>query len=107
MSIMRLEDSDRSFVARGHGQKRKLECDDGSQKRDVTDDTNSEDDVTWYPGDGICPPTSQFIYCCQKKIDIWKKAASTQIKGSDSFFFYIKPFLGLVEHILHSFAAHQ
>ncbi|KAJ5950322.1 uncharacterized protein N7479_008735 [Penicillium vulpinum] len=41
-----------------------------------TSNSQNSDDKDWYPGDGICPPESQFHSCRQASLDSWSEAAS-------------------------------
>ncbi|GLA50911.1 hypothetical protein AnigIFM63604_007235 [Aspergillus niger] len=37
----------------------------------------SDTEKTWFPGDGICPPTSEFLACCRASYQLWAHAASS------------------------------
>ncbi|KAE8331401.1 hypothetical protein BDV39DRAFT_189813 [Aspergillus sergii] len=39
---------------------------------DDSDESSSEYDITWSPGDGVCSTIVEFNYCCQSKTDDWK-----------------------------------
>ncbi|PLB50915.1 hypothetical protein P170DRAFT_493067 [Aspergillus steynii IBT 23096] len=45
---------------------------------DNSDESESDVAITWYPGDGICPPTARFNDCCQSKYIEWKEAFGHQ-----------------------------
>lgn len=60
-----------------------------------SDDTQSDGDVTWSPGDGIRPATAQFNYCCQSKFDVWQRASTMRFEDYGSLIFYTRAFLDL------------
>lgn len=64
-----------------------------------SDETESDSDITWSPGDGICPTTAQFNHCCKSKLDDWTSATSLYHADSDTFQFYVKTLLDLVKDI--------
>ncbi|PYI21877.1 hypothetical protein BO99DRAFT_327433 [Aspergillus violaceofuscus CBS 115571] len=66
---------------------------------DACDESNSDSDVTWFPGDGVCPTTTQFNHCCQSKIDNWINAASARLEGTESLDYYISAFLNLLKDV--------
>ncbi|BAE54614.1 unnamed protein product [Aspergillus oryzae RIB40] len=66
---------------------------------DDNDECSSEYDITWSPGDGVCPTTAEFNHCCQSKTDDWENAALTHLEGTESFQYYLSAFLGLFENI--------
>lgn len=70
-----------------------------------SDETESDIDITWSPGDGICPTTAQFNHCCKSKLDDRTNAALIYPEGSESFQFYIKPFFDLLRDVLPFFRA--
>ncbi|KAL3254696.1 hypothetical protein ABHI18_008776 [Aspergillus niger] len=37
----------------------------------------SDIEKTWFPGDGICPPTSEFLACCRAGYQFWAHATSS------------------------------
>jgi hypothetical protein len=43
---------------------------------DCSDESDSDVDVTWAPGDGVCPSTADFNHCWQSKRDEWGQASS-------------------------------
>ncbi|PIG88745.1 hypothetical protein AARAC_000503 [Aspergillus arachidicola] len=66
---------------------------------DDSDESSSEYDITWSPGDGVCPTTVEFNHCCQSKTDDWKNAAASHLEGTECFQYYLSAFLGLFENI--------
>lgn len=66
---------------------------------DYSDETGSDFDVTWSPGDGVCPSTAQFNDCFQSKLDDWRCASSTSLEDSNPFPFYINAFLDLLKKV--------
>lgn len=68
-------------------------------RSDYSDESDSEIDVTWSPGDGICPSTAEFHHCCQSKFDEWKHATSMPLNHTLSFPFYLDAFLSLLKHV--------
>ncbi|PYH95906.1 hypothetical protein BO71DRAFT_322170 [Aspergillus ellipticus CBS 707.79] len=66
---------------------------------DGSDDSQGDSDLTWSPGDGVCPSTAQFNHCYQSKFNQWTNAASTQIQGSESFHYYLQAFLNLLKDV--------
>lgn len=63
--------------------------------------TSDEVDGAWFPGDGVCPPTSQFNQVYRTAYDAWTSAASrfTQTSGFDLF--RVDSFLGLLQNVPH------
>lgn len=55
--------------------------------QDCSDETNSDADVTWSPGDG------EFNHCCQSKYDDWSHASNRE--GFNTLQFYLDAFLDL------------
>ncbi|PYI34237.1 hypothetical protein BP00DRAFT_484797 [Aspergillus indologenus CBS 114.80] len=70
-----------------------------SYQFDACDESSSDSDVTWFPGDGVCPTTTQFNHCCQSKIDNWINAASARLEGTESLNYYISAFLNLLKDV--------
>ena len=66
---------------------------------DNSDETESDFDVTWFPGDGICPSTAQSSLCCQSKLIEWKHASSGHSKGFDTGQFYMNTFLSILKEV--------
>lgn len=66
---------------------------------DYSDDSDSDADVTWSPGDGVCPSKAQFNDCFQSKFDDWKCASSAHMEGSNTFPFYMNAFLNLLKNV--------
>ncbi|PYI01999.1 hypothetical protein BO78DRAFT_464235 [Aspergillus sclerotiicarbonarius CBS 121057] len=66
---------------------------------DDSDGSDSDDDLTWAPGDGVCPPTAQFNPCCQAKFDYWRTAASMHPPGSGSYRYYVQDCLDLLKDV--------
>ncbi|KAE8151315.1 hypothetical protein BDV25DRAFT_128842 [Aspergillus avenaceus] len=64
-----------------------------------SDESSSDDDVTWSPGDGVCPTTAQFNHCCQSKIDDWRNAANTHRGETTSLEYHLTSFLGLLKDV--------
>ena len=90
-----------------------LSSSDRSQHRNVpsaeythdsedSDDTQSDGDITWSPGDGICPTTVQFNCCCDSKFDEWKKATSMDPEQHDTLILYTRAFLDLLKDVIMS-----
>ncbi|KAF7155484.1 hypothetical protein CNMCM6106_004630 [Aspergillus hiratsukae] len=61
--------------------------------------SDEEGDKGWYPGDGVCPPTSQFIACYRASHEIWSHAASTHLEDPKSIHFYLEAFLNLLSNV--------
>lgn len=70
-----------------------------AQDSEDSDDTQSDGDITWSPGDGICPTTAQFNCCCQSKFDEWKRATSLHLEDHDSLILYTRAFLDLLKDV--------
>ncbi|KAE8373038.1 hypothetical protein BDV26DRAFT_301345 [Aspergillus bertholletiae] len=66
---------------------------------DDSDESSSDGHVDWSPGDGVCPTTAQFNYCCQSKIDDWKNTASTHLADPKMLHDYLTAFLSLFEDV--------
>ncbi|KAE8368153.1 hypothetical protein BDV27DRAFT_168509 [Aspergillus caelatus] len=66
---------------------------------DSSDKSSSECDITWSPGDGVCPTRADFNHCCQLKVEDWKNTALTYLEGTESFQYYLEAFLGLLENV--------
>ncbi|RAH72565.1 uncharacterized protein BO66DRAFT_26040 [Aspergillus aculeatinus CBS 121060] len=66
---------------------------------DDSDESSNDSDVTWSPGDGVCPTAAHFNHCCQSKIDDWQNAASTRLEGTESLHYYITAFLNLLKDV--------
>lgn len=64
-----------------------------------SDDTQSNGDITWSPGDGICPTTVQFNCCCDSKFNEWKKVTSMNPEQYDTLILYTRAFLDLLKDI--------
>ena len=64
-----------------------------------SDDTQSDGDITWSPGDGICPTTAQFNCCCDSKFDEWKKATFMDTEQYDTLILYTRAFLDLLKDV--------
>lgn len=64
-----------------------------------SDDTQSDDDITWSPGDGVCPTTAHFNDCCETKFNEWKAAASMGLKHHGTLFRYERAFLDLLKDV--------
>ncbi|KAB8259396.1 hypothetical protein BDV32DRAFT_159308 [Aspergillus pseudonomiae] len=72
---------------------------DYTPQPDDSDESSSNEDITWFPGDGVCPTTAEFNHWCQSKFDEWKNAAVTHQQGTESFQHYLTAFLGLLDNI--------
>ncbi|RAL04240.1 uncharacterized protein BO80DRAFT_400647 [Aspergillus ibericus CBS 121593] len=86
-------------------QERRIADTELAYQSDDSDESDSANNVTWAPGDGICPSTAQFNRCCEAKFDQWSTAASTPPPGSESSQYYIQSFLDLLQDVpsfLHS-----
>lgn len=68
------------------------------QQSDIGDETQSDEDEEWYPGDGICPSTPQFNICYKAHFNNWRMADLTRPESSRSISFYIEAFLNLVKN---------
>ncbi|RAH48639.1 uncharacterized protein BO95DRAFT_471552 [Aspergillus brunneoviolaceus CBS 621.78] len=66
---------------------------------DDSDESSNDSDVTWSPGDRVCPTAAHFNHCCQSKIDDWQNAASTRLEGTESLHYYITAFLDLLKDV--------
>ncbi|KNG90611.1 hypothetical protein ANOM_001329 [Aspergillus nomiae NRRL 13137] len=66
---------------------------------DDSDESSSDEDITWFPGDGVCPTTAEFNHCCQLKLENWKNAAVAYQEGTESFQYYLTAFLDLLDNI--------
>lgn len=66
---------------------------------DYSHDSESEDDLTWSPGDGICPSTGEFNHCYQSKFHYWRDAASTPIDVPEPFQYYLQAFLDILQDV--------
>lgn len=71
---------------------------DQDQSSSITD-SQSSDDEDWCPGDGICPPETQFQSCYQASLDSWSQAASSRDGAVKSLDMHLKAFLGLLENV--------
>lgn len=75
-----------------------------------SDVSQTDADITWSPGDGICPSTAEFSHCFQSKYDEWKKAASRkQPSNSGTLLSFTRALLNLVRHVppfFHSLPNH-
>lgn len=65
----------------------------------TSDESSSECDIAWSPGDGVCPTRADFNHCCQLKVEDWKHAALTCLEYTESFQYYLEAFLGLLENV--------
>lgn len=61
--------------------------------------TSDENDRVWFPGDGICPSTSQFSEICQTSYNIWTSAASKFTQNSVSDPFRLDLFFDLLQDV--------
>lgn len=61
--------------------------------------TQSNSNITWSPGDRICPTTAQFNCCCDSKFDEWKKVTSMDPEQHDTLILYIRAFLDLLKDV--------
>jgi hypothetical protein len=61
--------------------------------------SSDEESDKWYPGDGVCPPTSQFVACYRASHKIWSDAASTPLEDSKPVHFYLEAFLSLLGNV--------
>ncbi|PLN84980.1 hypothetical protein BDW42DRAFT_198856 [Aspergillus taichungensis] len=66
---------------------------------DCSDETDSEVDMTWAPGDGVCPSTTEFNHCWQSKRDEWGQASSAYREEFHTLQYYLEPFLNLHKDI--------
>lgn len=82
-----------------HNQHRNIPGVKYSYNTEDSDDTQSDADITWSPGDGICPTTAQFNYCCQSKFDECKKTTSMHLEDYDSLILYTAAFLNLLKNV--------
>lgn len=68
-----------------------------AQDSEDSDDTQSDEDVNWSLGDGICPTTAQFNLCFQSKLDEWERAASLHFEAYGSLILCTRAFLDLLK----------
>lgn len=64
-----------------------------------SDDTQSDNDITWSPGDGVCPTTTQFNDCYETKFNERKTAASMGLEHHGTLFRYARAFLDLLKDV--------
>ena len=83
------------------GVKSKDEHGGNSEGNDTSneDDEDDEDDEgdEWYPGDGICPSTSQFNMIYQASYDAWCSAALRKTQNGVADLLCIEDFLNLLD----------
>lgn len=60
---------------------------------------SDEDDVIWFPGDGVCPRTSQFSKVYLISYNVWKSAASKFTRRSVVDSFRVDSFLDLLQDV--------
>ncbi|KAL4887869.1 hypothetical protein BDV59DRAFT_196937 [Aspergillus ambiguus] len=66
---------------------------------DFSDESDSDVDVTWAPGDGVCPSTAEFSHCWQSKRDDWRQASSAYREDFHTLQYYLDTFLNLYRDI--------
>lgn len=75
----------------------------GNSEENVTSDEDEDEDEDendqWYPGDGICPSTSQFNTVYQASYDAWCPAAPRQTQNGGDNLLCIKDFLNLLDDV--------
>lgn len=64
-------------------------------QHDCSDESDSDDNATWVPGDGVCPSTAEFNHCWHSKCDGWTQASSTHRKDIHTAKFYLDAFVDL------------
>ncbi|RAK97632.1 uncharacterized protein BO80DRAFT_448239 [Aspergillus ibericus CBS 121593] len=69
----------------------------GDSSESYTDE--EEDPVEWSPGDGVCPPSSEFLAHYRASNDIWSRAASTQPNDSGSIVGILEAFLRMLRNV--------
>ena len=62
---------------------------------DYSDETDSDINVTWVPGDGVCPSVAEFTNCWQSKFDDWRQASSAHGEDIHTVQFHLNAFLDL------------
>jgi hypothetical protein len=88
------------------GTKENAEHDDNSKgdamshEEDDNDEDDDDEDYNWYPGDGICPSTSQFNMVYQASYDAWCSPSARQTRsGGVANTFCIESFLDLLDNV--------
>ncbi|PYI06444.1 hypothetical protein BO78DRAFT_315352 [Aspergillus sclerotiicarbonarius CBS 121057] len=71
------------------------ERDDSSES--YTDE--EEDPVEWSPGDGVCPPSSEFLAHYRASYEIWSHAALPQSDDSGSIVGIVEAFLKMLRNV--------
>lgn len=98
--LINMEDKNSSLTLHyNHNQQSNVPNAEYTHDSEDSDDTQSDDDITWSPGDGVCPTTAQFNSCCETKLNEWEKATSIDLGQYDTLSRYARAFLDLLKDV--------